>query len=96
MSSLAENILVPVAAHAAARRTVSRGARSQSAEKPTVDRAAMRAVRVEAKRRLAQRGFAYQLLRALTRIVMLDVALLGRLPSGPFFALLVKGGQGPA
>ena len=33
---------------------------------------------------------AYRVLEAITRVVMLDVALFGRMRSGPFFALLVK------
>lgn len=85
LSSMAENILVPVAAHAMARRV----ARSRS-EAVGVDRHAMRTARVAAKQRIAKRGFAYHALRAITRVIMLDVALFGRMRSGPFFALLVK------
>ncbi|MEO5742695.1 MAG: methyltransferase domain-containing protein [Vicinamibacterales bacterium] len=84
-SSIAESILVPVAAHAMARRV----ARSTPG-KAEVDRQAMRAARVAAKRQLAKRGLAYRALQAITRVVMLDVALFGRMRSGPFFALLVK------
>jgi len=80
LSSVAENILVPVAAHAMARRSATAG----------VDRQAMRAARVEAKRRVGRRGAVYQALRFMTRVTMLDVALFGGLRSGPFFALLVK------
>jgi SAM-dependent methyltransferase len=86
LSSIAENILVPVAAHAMARRV----ARSTSGS-TAVDRHAMRAARVAAKQQIAQRGFAYRALQLLTRMIMLDVALFGRMRSGPFFALLVKG-----
>ena len=86
LSSIAENILVPVAAHAMARRV----ARSTSGP-AAVDRHAMRAARVAAKQQIAQRGFAYRALQLLTRLIMLDVALFGRMRSGPFFALLVKG-----
>ena len=85
LSSMAENILVPVAAHAMARR-VARSAPGSTG----VDREAMRAARVAAKQRIAKRGFAYRALQALTRVVMLDVTLFGRMRSGPFFALLVK------
>ena len=85
LSSVAENILVPVAAHAMARRV----ARSESAGAP-VDRQAMRTARVAAKQQIAKHGLAYRALRAMTRVIMLDVALFGRLRSGPFFALLVK------
>lgn len=86
LSSIAENILVPVAAHAMARRA----ARATSGAPAPVDRQAMRTARMTAKRRLAQRGFAYRALQAMTQVTMLDVRLLGRVRSGPFFALLVK------
>ena len=80
LSRIAESILVPVAAHALARR--------RRRKKGAHD--AMRAARLDAKRRLARRGGLFQMLRLLTWIVMLDVRLLGRVRSGPFFALLVK------
>lgn len=86
LSSIAENILVPMAAHAMARRA----ARATSGAAAPVDREAMRTARTAAKRRLAQRGFAYRALQALTQVTMLDVRLFGRMRSGPFFALLVK------
>jgi ubiquinone/menaquinone biosynthesis C-methylase UbiE len=82
LSSIAENILVPVAAHAMARKA-ARG-------RPGVDRTAMRTARVEAKQRIAQRGPIYQALSLMTSVTMLDVKLLGGVRSGPFFALLVK------
>lgn len=85
LSSIAENILVPVAAHAMARKAARRSTGS-----PGVDREAMRTARVAAKERIAQRGFAYRVLHAITRVIMLDVTLFGRMRSGPFFALLVK------
>ena len=85
LSSIAENILVPVAAHAMARRTARR-----TTGAPGVGRDAMRTARVAAKERIAQRGVVYRVLQAMTRGVMLDVALFGRMRSGPFFALLVK------
>jgi SAM-dependent methyltransferase len=85
LSSIAENILVPVAAH-----TMARKAARSGAESAAVDRAAMRTARLAAKERIAKKGFAYRALQALTQVVMLDVALFGRMKSGPFFALLVK------
>jgi SAM-dependent methyltransferase len=85
LSSIAENILVPVAAHAMARKA-ARGATGSAG----VDRAAMRSARLAAKDRIARRGFAYRVLEAITRVIMLDVTLFGRMRSGPFFALLVK------
>ena len=81
LSRVAESILVPVAAHAFARR------RSKTA---AVDGPSLRHARVHAKERLAQRGIMYRALQVMTWIVMLDVTLLGRVRSGPFFALLVK------
>ncbi len=85
LSSIAENIVVPVAAHAMARRA-ARSTKGSS----NVDRAAMRSARLAAKNRIAARGFTYRVLEAITRFIMLDVALFGRMRSGPFFALLVK------
>lgn len=79
LSSIAENILVPVAAHAMARKG-----------KAQVDRGALRAARVSAKKRIAQGGLVYRALTLMTSVIMLDVAVLGRMRSGPFFALLVK------
>ena len=85
LSSIAENILVPVAAHAMARKA----ARSKTGS-TVVGRDAMRSARVAAKERIAEQGFVYRVLRAMTRVIMLDVSLFGRMRSGPFFALLVK------
>ena len=85
LSSIAENIVVPVAAHAMARRV----ARSMSGS-AGVDRRAMRTARVAAKQQIARRGVAYRVLQVMTRVIMLDVTLFGRMRSGPFFALLVK------
>ncbi len=81
LSRIAESILVPVVAHALARR------RSGAA---SVDSGALREARLDAKQRLARRGVMFRALQLLTWIVMLDVRLLGRVRSGPFFALLVK------
>jgi SAM-dependent methyltransferase len=80
LSSIAENILVPVAAHAMARRAAAGG----------VNRDAMRTARMQAKNRVGQRGAVYRVLRFMTSLTMLDVTLLGNLRSGPFFALLIK------
>jgi hypothetical protein len=81
LSRIAESIFVPVGSHLLARRSAKTG---------TVDRESLRTARLSAKRRLATRGIAYQVLKAVTQVVMLDVTLLGRIRSGPFFALLVK------
>jgi len=81
LSRIAESVVVPLAAHMLARR------RSTAAG---VDASAVREARLEAKRTLARGGLLYRALRAMTSVVMLDVRLLGRMRSGPFFALLVK------
>ncbi len=80
LSRIAESIVVPVAAHAFARSRNTRG----------VDGESLRAARMHAKQRLAHRGIMYRALQLMTWFVMLDVRLLGRVRSGPFFALLVK------
>ena len=81
LSRIAESVFVPAAAHVFARR------RSKTTG---VDSEAIRAARIEAKRTLARRGIMYRALQVMTSVVMLDVRLLGRMRSGPFFALLVK------
>jgi SAM-dependent methyltransferase len=81
VSRIAESIVVPVAAHAMARR------QSTAA---TVDTTALRAARLHAKARIARGGLMYRALRLMTWFAMLDVRLLGRVRSGPFFALLSK------
>ena len=81
LSRIAESIVVPLGANMLARR--------KSTTK-TVDASAVREARLEAKRTLARRGVLYRALQLMTSVVMLDVRLLGRMRSGPFFALLVK------
>jgi SAM-dependent methyltransferase len=54
------------------------------------DRSAIKAARLDAKARIAQGGPLYAALRSATWLMKLDVALFGRIRSGPFFALLVK------
>jgi SAM-dependent methyltransferase len=81
LSRIAESVFVPVAAHVLARRTSNAAG---------IDSAAIRTARLEAKRTLARRGIMYRALQAMTAVVMLDVRVLGRVRSGPFFALLVK------
>jgi SAM-dependent methyltransferase len=90
LTRLIEGILVPVAAHALARVAARRAAGSGRGGGTGVGRAARRTARVAAKQRIARRGPTYWILRALTAVVMLDVLLLGRVRSGPFFARLVK------
>ena len=81
-----ENVLARVAEHALRRRAARRLGSSSA------DAAAVRAARAEAKAR-ARGGLTYAALRLLSAVMMLDVALFGRLQSGPFFALLRKTGS---
>jgi SAM-dependent methyltransferase len=53
-------------------------------------REAVRAARTAAQARVRRRGLTYQALVATTMVMKLDVLMLGRVPSGPFFALLRK------
>jgi ubiquinone/menaquinone biosynthesis C-methylase UbiE len=88
-SSIAENIFVPVAAHALARRAARRLPTAGGGNRG-VDRQAMRSARMQGKQHVAKRGAVYRVLQLMTRVTMLDVTLFGRMKSGPFFALLVK------
>lgn len=88
-SSIAENIFVPVAAHAMARKAARRGCGAGGGHRG-VDRQAMRTARVQAKQQAGKGGFVYRVLELMTRVTRLDVTLFGRMQSGPFFALLVK------
>lgn len=81
LSRIAESIVVPLGANMLARRKSTTKA---------VDASAVREARLEAKRTLARRGVLHRALQIMTSVVMLDVRLLGRMRSGPFFALLVK------
>ena len=94
VSALVENLLVRLAegilARRAARRFTSSG-NSSSGDQVRPDEAeALRAARLEAKRRIERRGPTYAALRALTWLMKLDILLFGRIRSGPFFALLIK------
>jgi SAM-dependent methyltransferase len=64
-----------------------RAARATTVEDST---AAVRAARTTAKARIARGGPLAWSLHALTTVMHLDMLLLGRIRSGPFFALLVK------
>ena len=86
ISRITEGILVPVAAQILARRIARKAVNDTGTSR---DLAARRAARLDAKRRIAAAGPAYRVLRLLTWLAMVDVTLLGWIPSGPFFALLV-------
>jgi hypothetical protein len=91
-----ENLLVRLAEGVLARRAVRRRrSAGQSGESAAAERIeGLRAARLEAKERIGRRGMAYGALRTLTWLSKLDLVLFGRIPSGPFFALLVKDGTG--
>ncbi len=80
-----ENILVRVAERAMARR-----AQAKLGQRADGGVAAIREVRLAAKARINRRGPTYAALRALSAAMKLDLALFGRIRSGPFFALLEK------
>jgi hypothetical protein len=49
-----------------------------------------RKARAAAQARVRKRGATFRLLLGISHVMMLDVALFGRLRSGPFFALIKK------
>jgi SAM-dependent methyltransferase len=53
-----------------------------------------RLARLAAKKRLAARGPLYYALEAVTSLMMLDIALFGRVRTGPFFVVLERVGAG--
>jgi SAM-dependent methyltransferase len=85
-----ENILIRMAERAMTRTA----ARRLQGRKPTATAtghdAAIREARQSAKERIAHKGPTYLALRALSAVMRLDLALFGRVRSGPFFALLKK------
>ena len=85
-----ENIVMRVAERAMARRAARRLSAAGTAP-GEVQARAVRAARTEAKDRIARSRPLHAGLRMLTAIMKLDVLLFGRVRSGPFFAVLVKG-----
>ncbi len=83
LAGLAENIGMRLAERWMTRRALRTGA-------PGEDAVAMRAARTAAKARVGRAGLTFSLLQALTWLLRLDVAMWGRVRSGPFFALLAK------
>jgi SAM-dependent methyltransferase len=53
---------------------------------------AARQARTAAQARVRQKGVTYGILRMLSAVMRVDLWLFGRIPSGPFFALLRKNG----
>ncbi len=96
LAGLAENIGMRLAERWLTRRAL-RLARARPGTKDAAqaqagagDGAAMRAARTAAKARVGRAGATFSVLQALTWMLRLDVAMWGRVRSGPFFALLVK------
>lgn len=99
ITGLIENILIRVAEQVLARRAAAGSqAGGTGAGEATPETAGgaegrpagAREVRSEAKRRIARRGPTYAALVGLTWLMKLDILLLGRIRSGPFFALLER------
>jgi SAM-dependent methyltransferase len=87
VGAFVENVLARMAERLLAVRA-ARTTASRSSE------AAVRTARATAQARVRQGGPTYRLLVAITAVMKLDLLLFGRVPSGPFFALLRK--VGPA
>jgi SAM-dependent methyltransferase len=88
-----ENILMRVAERALARRAANRLSGAGNVEPDTVDARAIREARTSAKAHIAASPATRAILRALSSAMRLDIALFGRITSGPFFALLIKEGS---
>ena len=84
VGGLVENIFMRVVERWMARR------RSHVSSMNLPDEAALRAARLDAKATIGQTGWLYRGLQVVTRFMMLDMLLFGRLQSGPFFAVLAK------
>ena len=85
IGAFVENILARMAERwLAGRSRVANGSGNDNS------RDAIRAVRTAAQARVRRRGLTYRALVATTTVMKLDVLMLGRVPSGPFFALLRK------
>jgi SAM-dependent methyltransferase len=81
-----ENVLARLAERWLTRRASASG---------SIDReAAMKEARTSAQARVRRGGATYRLLLAASAVMKLDVVLFGRVPSGPFFALLRKAPTG--
>jgi SAM-dependent methyltransferase len=82
-----QNVLMRVAERAMARRAARR---LSAAGVENVEVAAIREARSAAKSQIAGSPATLAVLRALSSVMKLDLLLLGRVRSGPFFALLEK------
>ena len=86
-----ENILMRMAERAMARRAARRLSAAGAKANADTDAAAVREARTAAKQRIAESPATLAVLRALSFAMKMDLLLFGRITSGPFFALLVKG-----
>ena len=89
IGAFVENILTRMV-----ERWMTRRAQSASAPAPrgemTDTSAPVKAARASAQARLRRGGLLYRSLLAVTAVMSLDIWLFGRIPSGPYFALLRK------
>ncbi len=81
-----ENILVRMAERFLARRA----ARHPDVSTAPDEAAAVRTARATAQARVRRGGLLYRSLVLVTTVMKIDIWLFGRIPSGPFFALLRK------
>lgn len=93
VGAFVENVLLRLAEGWMTRRR--RGSRRRAPERGDAGAGAshaeaLRAAREDAKRMIAASGPLHLSLKALTAVMKLDVLLFGRIPSGPFFALLER------
>jgi hypothetical protein len=86
-----ENIMMRMAERAMARRAARRLSAAGAKAGADTDAAAVREARTTAKQRIAESPATLAALRALSFAMKMDLLLFGRITSGPFFALLVKG-----
>lgn len=91
VGALIENVLLRVAERWMVRRAAGNG--SGGSASPAGDDP-FRTARRDAKRVIARGGLVYRGLVLLTWLMRLDVLLFGRIRSGPFFAVLIKEGNG--
>jgi SAM-dependent methyltransferase len=84
IGAFVENVLARIAERWLAGRSRRTGSDSPD------DRQAVRRARTAAQARVRRRGLTYRALVATTTVMKLDLLVLGRIRSGPFFALLRK------
>ncbi len=87
-----ENVLARVVE----RRLARRAARTLDPARAADEAAPVRAARAEAQARVRRGGATYRGLLVVTALMKIDIALFGRVRSGPFFALLRKRPSQPA